>query len=72
MWEEKNIQRKIREDLTDVVTIRKVEFQCTEIKEKGLPDKGGKHNICMKGTKGYDMLRKEQVVQGAQQKKCWN
>ena len=31
--------RKIREDLTDVVTIRKVEFQCTEIKEKGIPDK---------------------------------
>ena len=28
--------RKIMEDLTDVVTIRKVEFQCTEIKEKGI------------------------------------
>lgn len=24
--------------------------------------------MCMNGTKGYDMFRKEQVVQGAQQK----
>ena len=64
----KNKVRKIREDLTDVVTIMKVEFRCTEIKEKGIPDKGGKHSMCMKGTKGYDMLRKEQEVQGAWQK----
>ena len=37
--------RKIREDLTDVVTIRKVAFQCTEIKEKGIPDKG-ENTVC--------------------------
>jgi len=37
--------RKIMEDLTDVVTIRKVEFQCTEIKEKGIPDKEG-NTVC--------------------------
>ena len=29
----------------DVATIRKVEFQCTEIKEKGIPDKGG-NTVC--------------------------